>query len=431
MRLNIHTKRNWLLVALGNLVVVAFLGLLLRWMFVAPVSGLNYKYLLHGHSHVALLGWLYTAVFVALLAAYLPPAYREKRTYAWQFWLSQGAVLGMLLSFPVQGYGLFSITFSTAHLLLSYWFIYRFLKDAGSAGTSEGKHGLSFRFVKAALFFLALSSLGPWAMGPIMASGHSGSDLYFNAIYFYLHFQYNGWLAFAVLGLLFWLLEHHHINFDPVYGRLFLRLLFWACLPAYLLSVLWTKPAAVIYAVGGAAALVQVVALALLLAVLWPVRRQLLNLFGSWGRGILLLAALAFVLKTLMQFSTAFPYMADLAYKLRFFIIGYLHLVLIGFVSSFLFAFFVQLGWLSFRGSLSRWGIGVFITAFVASEALLFLQGVLYWAGAGAIPAYNGILFWISVFLPLGITLFFASQVRKRSGVRQHIKTGNFLQQAA
>ncbi|GAA4442575.1 hypothetical protein GCM10023188_42430 [Pontibacter saemangeumensis] len=431
MRLNIHTKRSWLLVALGNLVVVAFLGLLLRWMFVAPVSGLNYKYLLHGHSHVALLGWLYTAVFVALLAAYLPSAYQEKRTYTWQFWLSQGAVLGMLLSFPVQGYGLFSIFFSTAHLLLSYWFIYQFLKDARSAGVSNGKHGLSLRFVKAALFFLALSSLGPWAMGPIMATGHSGSEIYFNAIYFYLHFQYNGWFTFAVLGLLFWLLEHHHISFNRIYGRLFFRLMCWACLPAYLLSVLWTKPAAVIYAVSGVAALVQVVALGLLLAVLWPVRQQLLNLFSGWSRGVFMLATLAFVLKTLMQFSTAIPYMADLAYKLRFFIIGYLHLVLIGFVSFFLFAFFVQLGWLSFRGSLSRWGIGVFIAAFVASEALLFLQGILYWAGAGAIPAYNEILFWVSVFLPMGVLLFFVSQIRERSRVQQHLKTEKYLQQAA
>lgn len=417
--------------ALGNLVVVAFLGLLLRWMFVAPVSGLNYKYLLHGHSHVALLGWLYTAVFVALLATYLPPAYQAKQTYTWQFWLSQGAVLGMLLSFPVQGYGLFSIFFSTAHLLLSYWFIYQFLKDAKSAGVSNGKHGLSFRFVKAALFFLALSSLGPWAMGPIMATGHSGSELYFNAIYFYLHFQYNGWFTFAVLGLLFWLLEHNHVTFNQIYSRLFFRLMCWACLPAYLLSVLWTKPAAVLYAVGGAAALVQVVALGLLLAVLWPARRQLLNLFGDWSRSVFMLAALAFVLKTLMQFSTAFPYMADLAYKLRFFIIGYLHLVLIGFVSLFLFAFFVQLGWLSFRGRGSRWGIGMFVTAFVSSEALLFLQGILYWAGAGAIPSYNEILFWVSVFLPLGILLFFVSQVRERSQTQQHICAEKLQQQAA
>ncbi|WP_025605756.1 hypothetical protein [Pontibacter actiniarum] len=338
--MNIQSKRNWLLVALFNLVVVAFLGLLLRWMFVAPVAGINYKYLLHGHSHVALLGWLYSAVFVALVAFFLPPALQQKKTYTWQFWLSQGTVLGMLLSFPVQGYGPVSIFFSTAHILMSYWFTYQFLKDGKAAQLGQGKHQQSYAFVKAALFFLVLSSLGPWAMGPIMATGQSGSELYFNAIYFYLHFQYNGWFTFAVLGLLFWLLEQYKVNFSVKYGRLFFRLMFWSCLPAYLLSVLWIKPAAVVYAVGGAAALAQVVALVVLLLLVNSISKQVLALFSNWSRFILVLAGMAFTAKILMQLTTGIPYMADLAYRLRFFIIGYLHLVLIGFVSMFLFAFF-------------------------------------------------------------------------------------------
>lgn len=400
--------------ALLNLVVVAFMGLLLRWMFVAPVTGVNYKFLLHGHSHVALLGWLYSAMFVALLVTFLPPELRDKKTYTWQFWLSQGAVLGMLLSFPVQGYAAVSITFSTAHILLSYWFIYQFLKDAERAELSHGKHRLSFRFVRAALFFLALSSLGPWAMGPIMALGHSGSELYFNAIYFYLHYQYNGWFTFAALGLLFWLLEHYNVSFSITSGKRFFQLMFWACLPAYLLSVLWTKPDEVVYLAGGVAGLVQVVALVLLLSMLLPLRRQLMMLFGRWSRRLFILAALAFVLKISMQMATAFPYMADLAFKLRFFIIGYLHLVLIGFISLLVFAFFAQQGWLSFKQRMSRWGMGLFVLAFIGTEALLFLQGVLFWLRAGVIPYFNELMFAVSIFLPLGMLLFFMAQLRAR-----------------
>ncbi|MEJ8800799.1 hypothetical protein [Pontibacter sp. H249] len=422
---NIHSKRNWLLVALLNLVVVAVLGLLLRWMFVAPVAELNFKYLLHAHSHVALLGWLYSALFIALLVTFLPPELRDKKTYTWQFWLSQGAVLGMLLSFPVQGYAAVSITFSTAHILLSYWFIYRFLEDAKVANVSKSKHRLSFLFVKASLFFLAISSLGPWAMGPIMALGHSGSQLYYNAIYFYLHFQYNGWFTFGVLGLLFWMLEHYQISFNIKYGRLFFRLMFWACLPAYLLSILWIKPDAWVYFMGGTAAFVQVLALGLLVAILWPLRKQVYTLFNGWSRSILLLAALAFILKTVMQFTTAFPYMADLAYKIRHFIIGYLHLVLIGFVSFFILSFFVEQGWLSLKSRISRWGMGMFILAFAGSETLLFLQGTLFWAKAGAMPYYNELLFGVSILLPVGILLFFIPQIKARS-IKQ--KAGMHLQ---
>ncbi|MER2996752.1 hypothetical protein [Pontibacter populi] len=401
-----------LLSALLSLVIIALLGLVLRWTFVAPVAGLNYKYLLHVHSHAALLGWLYPILFIALLHTYLPAPLRDKPIYSWQFWLAQATVLGMLLSFPVQGYGAVSITFSTAHILLTYWFIYRFLKDAKAANVSSGNYSLSFRFVKVALFFLALSSLGPWAMGPIMATGHSGTELYYNAIYFYLHFLYNGWLTFAVLGLLFWLLETHNISFNRSYSLLFFRLMLWACLPAYLLSVLWIKPGAIVYMVGGIAAFVQVIALAILVAIVRPIRNQLLGLFGTWSRTIVLLAATAFMFKILMQFSTAFPYMADLAYQLRNFIIGYLHLVLIGFVSFFIVAFCVQQGWLRLRSTISRWGMGLFIVGFITSEALLFLQGIFYWIGAGTIANYNEMLFSVSICLPTGLILFFISQLQ-------------------
>ncbi|MBC3539026.1 hypothetical protein ACFSC6_10815 [Rufibacter sediminis] len=418
--LSLSSKRNWFLVALANLVVVAFLGLLLRYMFVGSVFWVNYKYLLHAHSHVALLGWLYAALFVALLVSFLPEELRNKPTYTWQFWLSQGAVLGMLVSFPIQGYAPASITFSTAHLLLSYWFIYQFLKDAKTARVSQGKHRFSFRLVKAALFFLALSSLGPLAMAPIMATGHSGSEMYYNAIYFYLHFQYNGWFVFAVLGLLFWLLEHHSITFPLKTALAFFKLMFWACSPAYLLSVLWTKPNSFVFLLAGAAALVQLVALALLLQMLWPARGRMLNLFGNWGRGLLVLASLAFVLKTGMQLLTAFPYMAELAVNFRLFIIGYLHLVLIGCISLFVFAFFAKLGWISFKRSLSRWGMGLFLSAFILTEALLFLQGTFFWLNLGPIPGYYLLLFGISILLPLGILLFFLAQLGEEPKMVDH-----------
>ncbi len=405
--------QSWLLVALANLVVVAMLGLLLRWMFVAPLESINYKFLLHGHSHVALLGWLYSVLFVALLYTCLPPALQQKKVYAWQFWLSQGAVAGMLVSFPMQGYALFSITFSTLHILLSYWFVYQFLRDANIAKLSGGIHGFSFKWIRAALFFLVLSTLGPWAMGPIMATGHLGDSLYFNAIYFYLHFQYNGWFAFAVLGLFFWLLEKYNIRFNRTQALACFRWMYWSCVPAYVLSVLWTKPHLILYIVGGAAAAGQVVALLLLAKLLNPVRKAVSDLFGAWGGALLLLSAVALALKILLQLASAFPYVADLAYRQRNFVIGYLHLVLLGFVSLFVLAFFVQQEWLQLKGSIARRGIGIFLFGFISSEMLIFFQGICYWAGAGMLPYYHLVLFCLSVAMPLGLLVFFFSTVQK------------------
>ena len=403
-------KNSWLRIALFNFSVVAFLGLFLRWFMVLPPVGFNYKYWLHAHSHAALLGWLYTAVFIALLRAYLPPAYRQKQVYSWQFWSAQVAVAGMLFSFPVQGYALFSITFSTLHILINYWYVYQFLKDARRAGVASGVHQVSFTFIKAALFFLVLSTLGPWSLGPIMATGHSGSHLYYNAIYFYLHFQYNGWLSFAVFGLLFWLLERYELLFNLRQARRIFWLFFWSCLLGYSLSVLWIKPVLPVYYLAGGAALLQVAGLFLLLRLLYQQRKALLSLFNSWGRLLLLLSLTALTLKVIMQATTALPYMADLAYNIRNFIIGYLHLVLIGFITFFLFAFFIQQGQLQVQARSSRWGLGIFLAGFVLSEALLFLQGIFFWMDGGMLPEYFKLLFGVSIFYPVGLMLLQVGQ---------------------
>jgi hypothetical protein len=399
-------KPAWLKIAFLNLLVVALLGLFLRWQFVQATPGINYKNFLHAHSHVALLGWLFSAFFIAFLPTYLPENLYRKKVYSWLFWLGQVTVFGMLISFPVQGYALFSISFSTLHILFSYAFIYRFLKDCKQSELVNWKHAFSFKFIKAALFFLAISSLGPWAMGPIMATGNSFTQIYFNAIYFYLHFQYNGWFSFAALGLFFWLLEHYHIPFNRQKATGFFRLFFWACLPAYLLSILWIKPFFGVYLIAGISALVQVAALGLFWRIslaFWP---QLSAKLNFWSQSLWFLAFTAFALKILMQAVSAIPYFADLTYNIRHFIIGYLHLVLIGFVSLFLFGWFLQLGWIGLKNRTAKAGLVVFLAGFLLTEGMLFLQGIFYWGKLGMIPGYDWRMFGLSVGLPVGLGLF-------------------------
>ena len=398
-------KPAWLKIAFLNLLVVALLGLFLRWQFVQPSEGVNFKNFLHAHSHVALLGWLFSAFFLAFLPTYLPENLYRKKIYSWLFWLAQASVLGMLISFPIQGYALFSITFSTLQILVSYGFIYRFLKDCKQSKLVKTQHQFSFRFIKTALFFLALSSLGPWAMGPIMATGNSFTKLYYNAIYFYLDIQYNGSFSFAALGLFFWLMEQYHITFNRQKATVFFRLFFWACLPAYLLSVLWIKPDAWVYLIAGISALVQVVALihfGRISLAFWQLSAKL----NAWSRTLFILAFTAYALKILMQAVSAIPYFADLTYNIRHFIIGYLHLVLIGFVSLFLFGWFLQLGWIELKNRIAKAGLVMFLIAFLLTEALLFLQGVFYWAKLGMIPGYDWWMFGLSVGLPVGLGLF-------------------------
>ena len=402
----------WWRVALLHLLLIAFAGLLLRWMLVSPVQGLNFRNILHAHSHGALLGWLYSAFFVALLHAYLPQQMRNKGSYAWLFWLSQLAVLGMLLSFPVQGYAAVSITFSTLHILLSYGFAWRFWRDVEQLPDVQQRHAASIPFVKLSLLLMVLSTLGPWSLGPIMATGYSGSELYFNAIYFYLHFQYNGWFTFAALGLFFRLLEHYQIHFSRSIARAILQLLALAIVPAYLLSVLWTEPAVWLYAIGGAAALVQLVALVLLAKLLWQIRGTLQMICSKEVWLLFGLSLVACGIKMVLQVASALPVVALLAYKVRLFVIGYLHLTLIGFVSLFLLGYFAQLGWLKLSARLTRTGLGLFLTGFFLSELCIFTQGIAFWLRLGAFPYFNEAMFGVSALLPVGLLLLAVGQLR-------------------
>ena len=50
---------------------------------------------------------------------------------------------------------------------------------------------------------MLLSTLAIWSIPPIMIKMGAGSPIYQAAVQFYLHFQFNGWFIFAVLGLFF------------------------------------------------------------------------------------------------------------------------------------------------------------------------------------------------------------------------------------
>jgi hypothetical protein len=197
MNLKSHIK-----IALGYFFIVALLGVLMRMFQVVDIS-INYKHILHTHSHIALLGWIYTALTTLIYKFYLSEKFVDKK-YKVLFWSTQFSIFGMLLTFPFTGYAIISIIFSTLFLLNSYGFIWLFQKHT----SSEQKHLNSFKLFQVALWFMVLSSVGPWVLGVIMNTLGSTSSWYRNAIYFYLHFQYNGWFIIAIFGMLFFVFQH-------------------------------------------------------------------------------------------------------------------------------------------------------------------------------------------------------------------------------
>ncbi|MDP4252858.1 MAG: hypothetical protein Q8938_02540 [Bacteroidota bacterium] len=365
--------RRWAVLCLLNFVLVSVLGMLLRIKIALPLPGVNYKYLLHAHSHFAFAGWISTALFTALLYVLSLSGFPIRRVYTYQFWLAQTASYGMLLSFPFEGYGPVSIIFSMLSLIFSWWFSWQFGKDVGRSGLPPSIK----RWIRAALFFFVLSGAGPLLLAYIMTHKMVPPTLSFNSVYLFLHFQYNGWFSFAVLALFFFTAKYYQLPWDEKKGRIFFGLMAIACIPAYCLSLLWMDPPAWVFVIAAAAAGLQMAALLFFLSLLrdsWAHWSRLLpyqtKLF--WG-----LSCLAFTIKLVLQALSVIPFLGRFAFGLRPVIIGYLHLVTLGFLSFYLIGYFIQEKMLHSGPSGWKKGWGIFLTGVLLNETLLLLQALL------------------------------------------------------
>lgn len=402
--LHINVKKRFA-VALFNLLVAAIAGLLLRVLHVIHIPYLNYSNILHAHSHFAFAGWGFIALFMGFYYAFLKEEKVSGKSWFYIFLFSLIAAWGMLISFPFKGYAPVSIAFSTLYTLLTYWFAWRFYQDSGN----NKKSTVSLLFARAALLFLVLSSAGPLAMGPLMALGKEGSALAWDAIYFYLHFQYNGWLIFGIITLFFKWLETNQINFSKKQALLFFRLMFWSCFPAFLLSVLWSKPPEIFFLVAGAAGFIQLVAIIPFLRIIKECKKNhdfILPVVRRLGAFVFAM----FVLKSLLQFLSSFPGAVYWTVAIRHLDIGYLHLVLLGVVTFFLLAYFIQEHILKFN-KIIRQGIILFITGFILTETLLFGES-LFEIWNSHIPAFDLLMLISTVLLPAGILFLFADHYK-------------------
>ena len=158
MKSKISPARSWLRIALINFFIAAIMGALMRFAFVEELRWMDYRFMMHAHSHVAMLGWIYLAIYALLVHYFLPKEIQGSLFYKRLFWFTEITVIGMAIAFPLQGYAGFSILFSSLHIVASYLFMWRFLKDAKS--TNIGKN--SFRFVRMALWFMVLSTVAIW-----------------------------------------------------------------------------------------------------------------------------------------------------------------------------------------------------------------------------------------------------------------------------
>ena len=246
--------RKHIILALGYFFLVALLGVVLRLFSFADVPAI-FRFLVHTHSHVALLGWVYVGLTSLIYVLFLKDAGIAK-VYRKIFWFTQFTILGMLLSFPFQGYALFSIIFSTLFLIASYFFAWMVFTKTPVKFRSR----FSYKCIRTSLVYMIISSIGPWALGAIMSTLGSTSIWYKLAIYFYLHFQYNGWFVLALCGMLFFIAENNKLGISRRDFKSFFIYINIAIVLTFFLSVLWTQPNTIFYNLAGIGAVVQLFA---------------------------------------------------------------------------------------------------------------------------------------------------------------------------
>ena len=402
-------SKLWLKTSIINLLLVAILGLLMRYKIGFEFPFLDQKHLQHSHSHFAFSGWISHTLMV-LMIGFLE--YKIKKTEI-QFIKKYNLLLitnlicsyGMLISFIIQGYGAISILFSTSSIVIACVFTFFYFKDLKLISHED----LSKNWFKASLFFNVISSLGTFALAYMMISKNIQQNEYLSSIYFYLHFQYNGWFFFACMGLLISFLQLKKAE------NLFFNKTFWlffvSCIPAYFLSTLWLKLPTWIYVLTLLSALVQTITWFKFLYVIIKLKNNFLEKYPLVLRYILFFVGVALSLKFILQLGSTIPALSQLAFGFRPIVIAYLHLVLLAIISLFLL-FYIYVNQLITFNKKVKNGIIIFTIGVLLNEIILAIQGIASFSYT-LIPFVNEMLFGAAIILVSGIGIIAFYSLKK------------------
>jgi hypothetical protein len=369
---------------------------------------MDFKYMLNAHSHFAFGGWVTLVLMVLMVYDVLPEPAREKKIYQW---LLAGIALnawGMLLSFPFEGYAFLSILFSTIFIFVTYIFSAVYIFDILKAPVGRVARLLAI----SAVVCLVVSSVGPFTLAYLLATKSGNFLLYKDAVYTYLHFQYNGFFTLSVCSIFF-----HRVTaiLPPVTQRnvrTFALLLCLSILPSVFLSYLWQYPEST-YRVIAAVGALLVFASSCWFIMLLP---SLIKFFSGrpLARYIGICSLTAFTLKMLLQGGTIFPAIGDAVFGNRPVIIGFLHLVFLAFVSLFVIAYLLQTNALPGDSGVAKTAIRIFASSVIANELTLMLQGLGIMFRQNS-PVYPWLLWIIAICLFVSALLLAVTIINKKA----------------
>jgi len=398
---------RWFKWALVNLMVVAMAGVVARYKISYSLPLVGFENLVHAHSHFAFAGWASMALFATIIAYFCSKEIQESKILQQLFIANQLTSYGMLVSFFWQEYGPISIGISTLSMIVSYFYAWQIWKH-----TARSRKTLSVRALHFSLICMILSTLGPYALAYMEASGTMNLMNMNNVVYWYLHFQYNGWFTFGVLAIAIRAFELRGGNSGSINLRMFISLMIAACFPTYLISILWTIPSALIYIIGGVGTGLQIVAFGFLaneIRVRYSSALLAVKRTGGW---LLLISFLSFLIKLTLQFACVFPGLNKFVFGYRPVIIGYLHLVFLGFLTCFLIGTAIGHQVLNLRTKINVGGITLFILGFILTESALLMHGLSIVIST-AMPFLPPLLFVAAVSILGGLSLLVVGHSNK------------------
>lgn len=396
---------NWYLrLSALSFFIIACMGLLMRAKVVFEMPWVVQKHVQLAHAFFAFNGWVSFTLLWLLW-------YRLEKKYGIQ---PKGR---MVLLF---GHYTLSIGLLGTYLLhgMSYWsFVVETLLFAWMLG-----HGWSMlRAVNAqpntqavrlwlwpAWIFQWLGSAGMMFLFWHYLHRSLSMSHYLSGFYSYLHYQYNGWFLFAALSLLTAGWEFKNIQPRKALSMALVLLSF----TGVLLSLLWRDLPLPLYALAIGVALAQLLVWLRWCSLHWEQLKLTFKQLPSPFRWLFALSGAALLARMSLQLLSTVPQLEQAAFSFRAIVIAYLHLVLLGIFSSFLFFWLLQQGWIAVN-KLSKAWIWSFILAFMGTELLLGAQGTAAFAYL-QIPFATELVLGISGLFPVsGLLLMYLTWLRK------------------
>ena len=296
-----------------------------------------------------------------------------------------------------------SIFFSTLYIVVAVVFAPVFIKDVLRYSKNPTVKLLSISAVSS----LIISFLGALGLVYILITRSGNSIFYRDSIYTFLHFQYNGFFTLAVFAVLF----QHLANKGFAQTKSSRHFALFLCLsipPALFLSLLWHN-STLFYMLAGIGALLIIACLFYFFHFVRSI--SVGQLFSSPVAGTLwLFAIFSFGLKMLLNVGTIFPVLGNAVYGNRPIIIGFLHLVFLGFLSFYLLANLLEKDLFVKTRSRIVLSFHLFSFGIFANEVLLMIQGLgIFFRTNNEI--YKWLLWVTSILLFIGAVSILASRL--------------------